>query len=137
MCVTGLMAGRQWGAGARALGRGPCYHSTPPPPPPAPLPGKFSPAARGPRLAAEAGVKAGGGAVGGDARLRVRDEQPEVVDAAAHAEAVLLLAVATAGLVVGDFGSDDNHRASTARDAAAGAVAAGEAGAANGLVVAD
>src|SRR5262245_60239574 len=69
-------------------------------------------------LAAEAVVVAGGGVVAGDDALPVQHEQAEVVDAAAHTEAVLLLAVAPAGLIVGDFGSDDNHRARAYIDAA-------------------
>src|SRR5262245_14162070 len=80
---------------------------------------------------------AGGGVVAGDDRLGVQHEQPEVVDAAAHAEAVPLLAVTPTGRVVGDLGSEDDHRPGTGVDAAAGAVAPGEPVAADGLVAAD
>src|SRR6516165_4421932 len=76
-------------------------------------------------LTAEAIVVAGGGVVVADGGRGVEEEGAEVVDAAAHAEAVgpTIVAFAAAGAIVGDLRSADGHGAGRRDvDAAAEAV---------------
>src|SRR5262249_61534282 len=85
---------------------------------------------------------AGGWVRTAGARCQVAEERPQVVGAAAHAEAVrsAVLRVAAAGAVVGDLRSADDCGACRDVDAAAEAVAAVApvvAVATDGLVVAD
>src|SRR5262245_21659436 len=94
-------------------------------------------------LIAEAIIVAGGGVVASDDGRDVEEERPEVVNASAHSLAVRppAGATATAGQVVGDVRSTDDHGAGrddiNAAARAVPTIAPAGAIAANGQVVAD